>query len=183
MKNSKITEDINSIKEKILEISFFTACAGTISVAETLIPKPLPFLKIGLANIVILILIMNKKNLTALIVILGKTLLSGLIIGTLLMPTTIIALVSGLLSFSVMILLRDNRLGLSWIGVSVLSAVVHNMSQLVVVRGVLIYSNSIFKLTPLMIILGVVSGILTGVLSLELNKKISWRINGEKEKK
>lgn len=168
------------IKDRLLEISFYTACAGTISVVESLIPKPFPFLKIGLANIVIMLLIMKKDELSAILVLLGKILLSGLIVGTLLMPTTLIALGSGLVSLLAMIIFSRLKLGLSWVGISIIAAVVHNLMQLVIVRAILIYSNSIFELIPVLLFLGIVTGTITGIIAITLKQRLPRSFNGKK---
>lgn len=173
-------KDDSKLKDKILLLSFYTACAGTISIAESLIPKPFPFLKIGLSNIVIMLLIMKREELSAILVLLGKILLSGVLVGTLLMPTTLIALGSGLISLSVMILFSRIKLGLSWVGISILAAVAHNLMQLVIVRAILIYSNSLFELIPILLILGIVTGTITGVIAITLNRRLSRSLNEEK---
>lgn len=172
--------DDSKLKDKLLELSFYTACAGTISIAEALIPKPFPFLKIGLANIVIMLLIMKKDELSALLVLLGKIILSGLVVGTILMPTTLIALGSGLASLLIMIVFSRVRLGLSWVGISILAAVVHNLMQLVIVRAILIYSNSIFELIPILLILGIGTGTVTGIIAIILNKRLPRSFNEKK---
>ena len=172
--------DDSKFKDKLLEISFFTACAGTISIAESLIPKPLPFLKIGLANIILILLIMQRKELSGVLVLLGKVLLSGIFIGSLLMPTTLIALGSGLVSLLIMIIVSRVRLGLSWVGISIIGAVVHNLMQLVIVRAIIIYSNSVFELIPVLLFLGIATGTVTGIIEITLNKRLAWSFNEKK---
>jgi len=168
------------LKDKLLELSFYTACAGTISIAEALIPKPFPFLKIGLSNIVLILLVMNRQEFTALLVLLGRIVLTGLVVGTLLMPTSLIALGSGLISLLVMMIVSRIKTKLSWVGISILAAVTHNLMQLVIVRAILIYSNSIFSLIPIMIILGIVTGTVTGILAVALNQRLPRRFNDKK---
>lgn len=170
----------SKLKDKLLELSFYTACAGTISIAESLIPKPFPFLKIGLANVVIMLLIMRKDKISALLVLLGKILLSSLVVGTILMPTTLIALGSGLVSLLTMIVFNRVKLGLSWVGISIIAAVVNNIMQLVIVRAILIYSNSIFELIPVLLILGVVTGTITGIIAIILNQRLPRSFNEKK---
>ncbi len=165
----------------MLELSFYTACAGTISIAESLIPKPFPFLKIGLSNIVIMLLIMKRKELMAVLVLLGKITLSGLFVGSLLMPTTLIALGSGFASLIIMILLSRVKFGLSWVGISILAATVHNIMQLVIVRTILIYSNSLFELIPILLLLGIGTGTVTGIIAISITQRLSRSFNEEKK--
>lgn len=170
----------SNIKDKLLELSFYTACAATIAIAESLIPKPFPFLKIGLANVVIILLLMNHKDVSAILVLIGKVLLSGFIVGTLLMPTTIIAFASGMTSIMIMLLARNLKLGLSWVGISILGALTHNIMQLVTVRIMIIYSNSIFELTPLLLLLGLGTGTITGLIAIVLKQRLTWSFNEKK---
>lgn len=165
------------MKEKISEICFYTACAGAIAILESLIPKPLPFIRIGLANVVLMLLIMQNKQVSAILVLLGKTVISGIMVGTLLMPTTIISSVSGFIALISMVILSKYRLGLSWVGISITAAVVHNLTQLVVVRYLLHFSKSIYDLTPIMIVLGIVSGTITGILATKIYSKLKVRLD------
>lgn len=170
----------SKLKDKLLELSFYTACAGTIAIAESLIPKPFPFLKIGLSNIVIILLVMKREEFSAILVLLGKILLSGLLVGTILMPTTLIALGSGLVSLLMMIIFSRLKFGLSWVGISIIAAVVHNLMQLVIVRAILIYSNSLFELIPLLLILGIVTGTITGIIAITLKQRLPRSFNETK---
>lgn len=172
--------DDSGLKDKLIELSFYTACAATISIVESLIPKPLPFLKIGLANIVLVLLIMQGKEFSALIVLFGKVLLAGLFIGTLLMPTTLIALGSGLISLVSMFFIARFKLGLSWVGISIIGAITHNLMQLVIVRSIIIYSNSIFEFIPFLLILGIGTGTVTGIMAIIINKRLTWSFNERK---
>lgn len=168
------------LKDKLLELSFYTACAGTISIAESLIPKPFPFLRIGLSNIILMLLVMNRQEFSALFVLLGRIILAGLVVGTLLMPTSLIALGSGFVSLLVMIAVSRMKTKLSWVGISILAAVVHNLTQLVIVRAILIYSDALFNLIPIMIILGIATGTVTGILAVALNQRLPRRVNENK---
>ena len=62
------------------------------------------------------------------------------------------------------------------IGISILGAVTHNFAQIAVVRLILIKENTIFYLTPLLIIMGIVTGIIIGYIA----KLFMDRINGDK---
>lgn len=168
------------LKDRLIMLSFYTACAASISLAESLIPKPFPFLKLGLANIVLLLLLMKREYVTAILVLVGKVILSGLFLATILMPTTLIALVSGITSLSFMILANKLKIGFSWVGISIVGAVVHNLMQLVIVRTTMIYSNSVFDLIPLLILLGLVTGTITGILAIKLNQNLTWSFHDKK---
>ncbi len=64
-----------------------------------------------------------------------------------------------------MFLTIRSHFGFSIIGISIIGAVAHNLTQIVVVRILLIRENSIFYLTPILVIMGIVTGIVTGYLT------------------
>jgi heptaprenyl diphosphate synthase len=65
---------------------------------------------------------------------------------------------------------------------SVAGAVSHNLMQIVVVNMVLIMSNAVYRLLPLMIVMGIVTGMITGYLASLLNSdSVMGRYFGENE--
>jgi heptaprenyl diphosphate synthase len=157
--------------KRILDLAFFTALAVSIFVLENLIPRPFPFLKFGLANVIVLFVLIKLGFPSALVVTLSKTILGGLFSGLLLSPTTILSCSGSLAAVTVMYLFLSSRVNFSLIGLSISGAVVHNLTQLVMVRLILIDQNSIFYLTPLLLIMGIITGILTGYITFLLIKK------------
>jgi len=145
-------------------LAYFTAFAVTIYVLENIIPKPLPFFKLGLANVIVLLLLWNKKYLASIIIILSKTILGGLITGMLLSPMTIISLGASIAAFILMFCALNARIGFSVLGISIIGATAHNITQLAIVNWLLVHNNTIWKLLPLMILLGLVTGLITGYL-------------------
>ncbi|MDP8233115.1 MAG: Gx transporter family protein [Candidatus Zophobacter franzmannii] len=162
---------------RILYLSFFTAFAVTVYIFEALIPKPLPFVRLGLANITILFLLADGFPLLAFMVTILKVLVGGFFIGTLISPVSLISLGGSIVSVIVMWLLLKSKLGLSLVGISVGGAIVHNLMQLVVLRLVLIQSDTVFKFIPLLLIIGLVSGIVTGIITLKIRERISFGAN------
>jgi len=152
-------------------LAFFTAFAITIYVLETLIPKPLPFLKLGLANVVVLLLLWKENHLAAFIVIISKSILGGIFTATLISPMTLISLGASLSAFTAMFLAIKLKSGLSLPGTSILGATIHNLAQLAIVNWLLLHSNAAMKLLPLMLILGLVTGLITGYLATILSQQ------------
>jgi heptaprenyl diphosphate synthase len=163
-------------------LAFFTALAVTIYVLENLIPKPSPFMKLGLANIVVLLLLYRGSTLAAFVVLMSKTLLGGLVSGLLFSPVTVISGVASVTAFIVMQIFIASKIDFSIIGLSVAGAVSHNLMQIVVVNMVLIMSNAVYRLLPLMIVMGIVTGMITGYLASLLNSdSVMGRYFGENE--
>ena len=156
----------------IVILAFFTAFAVTVYILENLIPKPLPFMKLGLSNVVILVLLMTGDVRAAILVAAAKTLLGGLLAGTLISPTTLLSGGGTALSLFCMIVLHELPLRFSILGISIAGAVSHNFAQISLVRWLLIKENSIFCLTPILILMGIVTGIITGYLAKILIERL-----------
>jgi heptaprenyl diphosphate synthase len=155
---------------RALRLAFLTAFAISLYVIESAIPKPLPFMRLGLANVIVLLVLAEGCPREALIIGITKSLAGGLVTGTLLSPTTLMSLSGTLVSFLAMWGALYTPLGL--LGIGVTGAVTHNLVQLSVVRMVMIRSNSIFTLTPWLILLGIATGILSGAIAHRLQGKI-----------
>ena len=80
------------------------------------------------------------------------------------------SLAGGVLSFLVMLLLRKNK-GFSVMGVSIAGGVSHNVGQLLV-AAVVVENMSVFYYMPVLLVAGVVTGMLIGVVA----KKVSMHL-------
>lgn len=165
---------------QIVYISFLSALAITLFVVENYIPKPLPFIKIGLANSILLLLIFQRKYLFSIIAGLAKVFIGNLLTGTLLTPGFLMSAFGTFFSLLVMILFFYIHVGFGIIGISILGAVVHNITQLIVVRWTLINNDSIFLLIPLLLILGLVSGIISGYFAYYLKGIFQYEVINKK---
>lgn len=154
----------------------FSALLVSLSLAlfsvELLIP-PFPFCpsaKIGLANIVTLYMLANKKRFyirDIFLVMVSRCLLSALITGRLM--SVIFSLAGGLAALFVMLLIRRLMSEKNIISMSISGAVFHNLAQILV--AVLIYGTfSALYYIPSLFIAGVLCGILTGLCVKTINK-------------
>jgi heptaprenyl diphosphate synthase len=102
-----------SNKSTLTQLAFYTALAATIHIVEDLIMRmlPLPFIRVGFSNIVILYLILHHKIWEAFVVNISKTLLSGIVTLTLLSPSTILSLTAGITAIVIMVLVSWFHLG------------------------------------------------------------------------
>lgn len=148
----------------------FISVTIVLSYLESIIPMPIPIpgIKLGLANVVIIWLLYSMGIKAAVIVSVLRVLLSGFLFGNLF--SVVFSLVGAALSLSVMILLKKFT-KLSTVGVSIAGAVMHNVGQIIVAIIVLENGLIIYYL-PYLIISGVVTGIFIGILGAILYKKI-----------
>ena len=147
-----------------------------LSLVENIIPKPFPWMKIGLSNIAILIALEKFNSKMAIQAILLRVFIQALMLGTLFTPNFIISFSAGLISTLFMIFLYKFRKYLSLVSISCISAFTHNVLQLIVVyflmfRNISLYSKSIIVFIVVFLFLGVVMGLITGIIATRLNLK------------
>jgi len=161
-------------KNRIIQYAFFTAVATTVYFLESMAVRimPLPFLRIGLANVVIVYLLMKREFAMAFTVNIVKTLIGGLISFTLLSPATLLSLCGGIGSLLVMWLLLVSRIRFSILGISIAGAVVHNIIQVLCVRWLIIPRDSVLYLLPVLMLIGIATGLVTGIIAYELHQKL-----------
>ena len=139
------------------------ALALVLSFLESLLPA-LPFLppgaKPGLANIVTMFAACTLGLPSALYIVVIKALFALLTRGV---TAFFMSLCGGLLSAAAMYLLFKAKGRIGLIGISVISALMHNFGQLIV-SFFLVGSAAVFGYAPFLLLFGIVSGILTGVI-------------------
>ena len=148
----------------------FLALALVASYIERLIPlnPGIPGVKLGLANIVTMVLLYTVGIQAAVLISALRILLSGLLFGS--GFAMVYSAAGAILSMLVMaILKKTGRFGS--IGVSVAGGVFHNIGQILVAIAVLETGTLIYYL-PVLIISGLAAGIIIGILSGILTKRL-----------
>lgn len=142
------------------------ALASVLQVGESLFPHPVPGIRLGLANIITLIVLVRHGVSASVSVAALRTLVSALVLGTFLSPAFLLSFVGALASTLVMavfyLLSVRSRLPLfSCFGVSVAGSAAHLSAQLAVV-GMLARTSAFLWLWPYCALAAVVAGLLTG---------------------
>lgn len=149
--------------KKVILISLFVSVALIVSLLEYYIPIPIPNVRLGLSNIIIInsILLFGFKE-TFFISFL-KAILLVIILGN---PISFIYNFSaGFTSIVTMYILNKFcSKYLSLIGISVLGSVSHVMVQ-ILVSMVLLNTRTFINFIPFLGIIGVFTGILVGIIS------------------
>ncbi len=156
-------------ENKVRKIALLVACASVLQSAEFLLPSPLPGVKLGLANIITLIVLADMGFLAALEVAVLRTVVSSLFLGTFLSPTFILSLSGALVSTLAM---GSTLRFLGFISSSILGSVVHILTQVLVVYFLVIRHPGVFALIPWLGLSAVVMGWGTGLVALNVFKKI-----------
>lgn len=143
--------------------ALLTALALIFSYVEAVIPLPvgIPGVKLGLANLVVLVALYKLDLRYAIAVNLIRILTNALLFTGLM--GALFSLAGGFLSLTGMALLKKTGL-FSIIGVSMAGGVLHNLGQIAVAAW-LMSTGRIFFYLPLLMFSGIGSGILIGAIS------------------
>lgn len=158
------------MKSRVAYFGVFTALALIFSYVETLIPINfgIPGVKLGLANLIIVVALYKLPLQEVYLLSIVRILLSGFIFGNYF--SILYSLAGGLLSLSVMALLKRWN-SFSVMGISVAGGVFHNAGQLIVAMLV-VETFSVAYYFPVLMIAGLVTGLLIGILSNEMLRRL-----------
>ncbi|MBR6297277.1 MAG: Gx transporter family protein [Treponema sp.] len=169
-------EEKKSRTEMTDELAFFGGLCLFLSAVEYAIPKPLPFLRLGLANLPVLISLKKFPAGKIFLLLLIKILSQALIGGTLFSYVFVFSL-SGTLSSGILMLTAHRFLFkknlISNVGLSMIGALGNAFSQIVCARF-LLFGDNAFYIAPLLIISSTVTGFLLGLFSNLFEKKSRW---------
>lgn len=164
-------------ERQIKKIALLVACAAVLQIAESLIPHPIPGVRLGLANMITLVALVQLGFRIAVEIAVLRTVVSSLILGTFLSPTFILSLSGALASTLVMSLFyrlstAERGLPFSLIGISLIGASTHNLVQVGLVYLLLIQHSGIFLLLPWLGISAVIMGWINGVVASQVCMKM-----------
>ncbi len=168
--NIKKTTKANTIATAAVLASL----ALIFSYIEFLVPLSLglPGIKLGLANIVIVVALYRLGTRTALLVNVTRILLAAALFGSVF--SALYSLAGGLISFAAMAALKRTDY-FSTAGVSMAGGVFHNMGQLLI-AALLVESYQIFYYFPLLLLAGLATGIINGILATLVLRALSKSI-------
>lgn len=156
----------------ITELAIFTAIAFIFSYIESLFPLPIPFpgIKLGLANLVIVLVLYKNGFCQALTVSIVRGLLNAFTFGSLF--GFLYSLAGSVLSLIIMNLLKNkNRLHISAFGVSIAGGITHNIGQFAVAAW-LVGPSAILPYFPFLYFYGLIAGGLIGAFVLLCRQRI-----------
>ena len=149
---------------RLVHLALLASVGLILFVFEGLIPRPLPWLKIGLGNVASLLALFLYGAGGAFAVTGIRVFLGSLLIGTFLSPGFLLSAGGAMASWTVMALVhRAWPRGFSVVGISIWGAWAHNTAQLTLAHLVLVRSRGIWALLPVFLLSGVATGFVTGV--------------------
>jgi heptaprenyl diphosphate synthase len=163
-----------SRSEKRDPVAFFGALCMFLSTVEYLIPKPVPFLRVGIANLPLLmglpILTPGQLFLVAFLKVLGQALVGGTLFSYVFLFSafgTFTGLAAMLAVYS-----AAGKIS-SAVGISVIGALASNLAQIVLAR-LLILGSGAWLIAPPFLAIGTVTSVLLGLFSEAFQKRSKW---------
>jgi heptaprenyl diphosphate synthase len=141
---------------------------------EALIPTPVPWLRLGLANIITLTTLYLYGLKAGMTVTLTRVFIRSLLAGTFLGPAFIMSLGGGMISTLIMwlIIKIPGRL-FSPVSASVFGALAHNITQLFLAYFLFIRRvEAILIVSPVILLIGVITGVFNGMATNLIIQKI-----------
>lgn len=165
---------MNKHLKKIAILAIIIVISLLFSYLDSLIiiPLPIPGLKMGLANIMVVYTLYKLNIKDAIIVSFIRLILAGILFGSIV--SFLYGLVGAILSLTLMIILKKLT-SLKMLTISIIGAIMHNIGQ-ILVAVILMNTAEIALYLPLLIITGIISGLAVGILSrllFEYTKKIN----------
>lgn len=141
---------------------------------ESSLPRPLPWIKPGLANIATLIALYTLGGSAAWIVALSRCLLASFVSGSFLNAAFWLSLAGSSSAALLMILMhRIGRNIFSVVGVGLFGAFGHLLGQLASASALFAGAASIFVLLPVMLLTSVLTGLIVGYASHLILSRLS----------
>ena len=164
-----------NISDRDHQIAKLSAIAVALSLIEFFFPSPIPGVKPGIANIVILYTIFKFDLRMGIWVSIIRVFVTSIILGSFLSPTFFLSLSGALFSLLSLIIFKNlSPKFFSLISFSLIASLAHIIGQFIIVRLWIIPHDGIFYLLPIFIlsafIFGLVNALVTNKL-LQLNPK------------
>ena len=155
---------------KLARLGLFTALASILGYIESLLPvfPGIPGIKPGLANLAVLFLLLRYTWKEAAVVSAARILIIGFLFGNLF--GIIYSFSGAVLSLCAMTLFQK-KTDVSPVMLSILGGVFHNAGQLAAAM-VIVESSALIYYAPALLVAGVVTGAVVGIITSEVSHRI-----------
>ena len=158
--------------QKLVLISILIAISIVLNIIERFALgglTGLPMIRLGLANIVVLMVLYLYQAKDAFLVLIIRIFLVGLFT-SLFSPTFFLSLGGGLFAYLAMIIGKSLKV-FSIIGVSVLGSFGHALGQ-IIAAIIILSTQELIVYFPWLVVLSIPTGLLTGFIALKMNQII-----------
>ncbi len=161
---SKIRGELRKLNKQEL-LALAVAASLFLASLEYLLPKPVPFFRFGLSNIVLLVLLRKIKGTDMYLVLLFRVVATGVIHGTIASYVFLFSLSGSVTSLSVVLLVsKIFKKEISLLGLSVVGAGVSNSVQ-ILCSVFFVFGRTSIVIAPYLLFLGLCSGLIVGILA------------------
>lgn len=167
-------------------VSFLAALCLFLATIENAIPKPLPFLRLGLANLPVILALFLLPSRKILLLVLFKVLAQGIISGTLFSYIFLFSSGGSFASALAMMGLyalcgnhcrneTDERklFSVSAVGITLFGSLASTFAQLFLARFILFGENAKY-IAPILLVSGLITGLLLGIFAELFMQKSNW---------
>lgn len=161
-------------------ISFLCAICLFLAAVENAIPKPLPFLRLGLANLPVILALFLLRRREVLSIVLFKVIAQGVVSGTLFSYVFVFSAGGSFASALAMIVLfelrrftSNERKLVSCIGISLSGSLANTLTQLILAKFFLFGENTKY-VAPVLLISGLLTGLALGIFAELFMQKSKW---------
>lgn len=154
-------------------VAGFAALAITIHILESAVPMPLPGVKPGLANVVVLIVLLRHGVAMAAAVSLLRVIAGSIFIGTFLAPTFFLSLAGALASLAAaasLYMLARRWTGPAGYGMAM--AMAHASGQFLLAWWLFVPHPGLFALLPILLAASMGLGALTGIIAASVLSRL-----------
>lgn len=158
--------------KQIAELAIYTAIAFIFSYIENLFPLPIPFpgIKLGLANLIIVIVLYRHGFTSALSVSMIRNILNAFTFGSMFgFLYSVVGSIASLLGMYILKKIKHPHL--SAIGVSCVGGILHNIGQFVV-ASCIVGPAAVLSYFPFLYFSGLITGVLIGVLAIFCQQRL-----------
>lgn len=156
------------------KIAYLGALSLFLSTIEYLLPRPVPFMRLGLANLPLILALETFTVPAYAMLVVVKVLGQALVNGTLASYIFLFSLAGTVASATVMIAChRGLKEHISFLGISVVGALASNVVQ-IVLSVAFIFGPSAWRILPLFLGIGLATGFLMGVFAQRFSTHSRW---------
>jgi heptaprenyl diphosphate synthase len=151
---------------KTTRIGLLVAMATILSALETSIPNPMPWIRLGLANLATILALKWWGMREAFLIVALRVFLSSLILGRLFQITFWLSFSGSIAAcLGMWLIFRFFKKFFSLIGISIFGAVCHNLTQIFVAYFLFVHHTTLFSLIPLLLLSSLFSGLIIGIVA------------------
>ena len=156
---------------RVIQLSIFLALSVILGYIESFLPSFVPGIKLGLANVIILIVLLYFSWWQALLLSVIRVFIVSLLVGSIFQFGFYVSLAGALASFLIMFILHIIfKEKISVFGVSIAGSFFHVTAQLLMVYILMNFNQGTFYYLPWLMLFSFPMGALTGFIMHMINK-------------